>query len=160
MQIYLLRHGIAEDKRPSGSDAERELTAEGKEKLRRVLNRARGAGAAPSLILASPLVRAVQTAEIAGDALGYQGRIVRTEALLPEAPPQALWDEMRARRDEAAILAAGHEPHMSAAVAYFLGAPTLAVDMKKATLVRVDVDRFGAEPHAVLKWMLTPGLVA
>jgi len=158
MQIYLLRHGIAEDRRPGGSDAERALTNDGKEKLRRVLARARAADAAPSVILSSPLVRAVQTAEIAAEVLRYDGNIVRTKALLSEAAPPQLWDEIRGRRDEPAILAAGHEPHMSAAVAYLLGAPALAVDMKKAALVRLDIDRFGTEPRGVLKWMLTPGL--
>jgi len=31
MEIYLLRHGIAEDSSPSGSDADRRLTDEGRE---------------------------------------------------------------------------------------------------------------------------------
>ena len=45
MQIYLLRHGIAENALPGQPDSERALTAEGREKLRRVLKRgARGRG--------------------------------------------------------------------------------------------------------------------
>ena len=43
MEVYLLRHGIAENRRPGRADAERKLTDEGKEKLRRVLARAQGA---------------------------------------------------------------------------------------------------------------------
>ena len=158
MQIYLLRHGIAEDRRPGGSDAERPLTPKGKEKLRQVLERARAAGAEPSLILSSPLVRAVETAGVAAEVLKYAGQIMRVDALAPDADPAELWNEIRGRRDESAILAAGHEPHMSAAVAYLLGAPSLAVDMKKAALVRLDIDRFAGEPRGVLKWMLIPGV--
>jgi phosphohistidine phosphatase len=37
MEIYLLRHGIAEDQKPGGRDADRALTGEGKKKLREVL---------------------------------------------------------------------------------------------------------------------------
>ena len=158
MQIYLLRHGIAEERRPGGSDEERALTSEGREKLRRVLARARGADVEPSLILTSPLVRAVQTAEIAAQVLGYKAQIVRTDALLAEAHPAELWNELRTRRDETAILAAGHEPHMSAAAAFLLGCATLAVDMKKAALLRLDIDRLTGDPHGVLKWLLTPGV--
>jgi phosphohistidine phosphatase SixA len=33
MQIYLLRHGIAEDAKPGQPDAERPLTDEGRDKL-------------------------------------------------------------------------------------------------------------------------------
>ncbi len=46
---------------------------------------------------------------------------------------------------------------MSVAAAYLLGAPTLSIDVRTATLLRLDVDRF-SDPHAVLKWMLPPEL--
>jgi phosphohistidine phosphatase len=64
VQIYLLRHGIAENTTP---DSERALTPEGREKLRRVLARARAADVALSLILSSPYRRAIETAEIAAE---------------------------------------------------------------------------------------------
>ncbi len=41
MQIYILRHGIAEDAAAGQSDSERALTSEGKKKLRNVLGVAR-----------------------------------------------------------------------------------------------------------------------
>ncbi len=47
---------------------------------------------------------------------------------------------------------------MSATVAYLSGCPALQVDMKKAALVRIDIERLGAAPRGVLKWMITPGL--
>ena len=62
MQIYLLRHGIAEDAKPGRPDSERALTDEGRAKLRRVLKRARTADVTPSLILSSPYRRAMETA--------------------------------------------------------------------------------------------------
>ena len=153
MQIYLLRHGIAEDGSP---DSERALTAEGREKLRRVLARARSADLAPSLILSSPYRRAIETAEVAVDVLGYEGKIVKTRALLPDASPYDVWEEIRKRSSEDAILLASHEPLMSALAAFLLGSPALVVDMKKAALLRVDCERIGPEPKGVLKWMLTP----
>lgn len=158
MEIYLLRHGIADDAKPSQSDASRALTAEGREKLARVLHRAGKSGVAPSLILSSPLLRAIETAELAAQILAYGGKIVQTHALVPEASPADTWDELRERRDEPAILLASHEPLMSSLASFLLRSPALQVDMKKAALVRVDCDRFGAQPSGVLKWMLTPGL--
>src|SRR5215813_11800600 len=109
MQIYVLRHGIAEDGKPGRPDSERALTQEGREKLRRVLKHARIAGVEPSLILSSPYRRAIETAEEAVDVLGYKGKIVRTRALEPDAPPQGVWDEIRPRPDEAAMLLSSHE---------------------------------------------------
>ena len=158
MQIYLLRHAIAEEARPGQPDAERALTDEGRDKLRRVLKHAQEAGVVPSVILSSPYRRAIETAEIAAEVLGYAGKVARTGALTPDASPFDAWEEIRSHRDERAVLAASHEPLMSTMTAFLLGSPALQVDMKKAGLVRVDCDYFGPEPRGVLKWMVTPAV--
>lgn len=158
MEIYLLRHGIAEERSASGRDADRQLTDEGRQKLRKVMKRAAGAGVDPSLILSSPLIRAVQTAEIAAEVLQYAGKIVKVESLTPDSSPRDVWEELRTRKDERAILLAGHEPLYSATTAYLLGSTRSMVDFRKAGLVRIDVQGFGASPGGILQWMLTPKL--
>lgn len=156
MEIYLLRHAIAENARPGLKDAERAVTEEGRQKLKRVLERARGAGVKPDVILSSPYRRALETAEIAADSLKYDGKIVQTSALVPDGNPRHAWEEIRSRKSESAILLASHEPLMSSLLAHLLASPALMVDMKKAGLCRIDCDRFGQEPRCVLKWLLTP----
>ena len=157
MEIYILRHGIAEDHN-DGGDAPRALTDEGRRKLRRVLERAAKAKVAPSLILSSPYVRARQTAELAAEILGYGRKIVQIDALVPEGSPEALWEEIRARRQEDAILIAGHEPMLSSSVAWLLGSPEVQIEMKKGALARIDVDHFGPRPAGVLQWLITARL--
>jgi phosphohistidine phosphatase len=156
MEIYLLRHGAAENAVSGHPDSERALTGDGRETLRRVLQRAQAAGARPGVVLSSPYRRAVETAEIAAEALGNKEDIERTQALIPDASPYDAWDEIRAHKSVSAILLASHEPLMSSLAAFLLGSPALSIDMKKAALLRVDCDGFGAQPKAVLKWMLTP----
>jgi phosphohistidine phosphatase len=158
MQIYLLRHGIAEDARAGQGDSERALTGEGRDKLRRVLKRAKAGDASPDAILSSPYRRAVETAQVAVEVFGYTGEIVRTRALVPEASPQDVWDEIRALKIEGSILLASHEPLMSSTVAFFLACSELHVEMKKGALVRVDCERVGLHPRGVLRWMLTPAV--
>jgi len=158
MQIYLLRHGIAEDGKPGRPDSERALTDEGRTRLRRVLRRARSADVAPTLILSSPYRRAVETAEVAADVFRYAGDMVRSKAFVPEASAEQAWEEIRLYSGESAILVSSHEPLMSATAAYLLGCTGLQLDMKKAALVRIDVERFGEAPRGILKWMITPGL--
>jgi phosphohistidine phosphatase len=85
MQVHLLRHGTAEEINPGGSDAERRLTPAGRGEVRRAAECARRARVAPTLILSSPYVRAVETAEITAAVLGYSRAIVRTELLIPSA---------------------------------------------------------------------------
>jgi len=158
MQIYILRHGIADDPKHGQPDSERALTDQGREKLRRVLRRARSAGVTPAAILSSPYRRALETAEVAAKELDFAGEVKRTRALIPEASPSELWDELRALKDEPAVLLASHEPLTGRLVAYLLGSTELEVDVKKGALIRIDCDRIGTEPRGVLKWMLTPGI--
>jgi phosphohistidine phosphatase len=158
MQIYLLRHGIAEDGRPGQHDAERGLTPEGVKKLRAILQRARDGGVEPSLVLTSPYRRAVQSAELAARALGYKGELLRTKALQPDASVRDAWEEIRLHRDAAQMLLAGHEPLFSALTAHLLGCPSLIVDFKKGAIVRVDMDSLGPHPRGVLRWLLAPKL--
>jgi phosphohistidine phosphatase len=95
---------------------------------------------------------------MAAEALGYTGKLVETEALLPDATPQGLWQEIREHKNAGEVLLAGHEPQLSQAVAYFLGTPELRVDLKKGALVRLDVEGLQGEPHGVLRWLITAGV--
>jgi phosphohistidine phosphatase len=159
MEVYLLRHGIAEDDSPTGRDADRELTSAGRRKLNEVLKIVAAAGFVPEVVVSSPLVRARQTADIAVEVLGYKDEIHYANALVPDADPQEVWQEIRnGYRGVASILLASHEPLMSRCTGFLLGQPELLVDFKKGAIARIDVDAFGMQPRGVLKWMLVPKL--
>jgi phosphohistidine phosphatase len=64
MELYLIRHGIAEEQREDIKDEERKLTKEGKQKTEKVAKRLAELDLKFDFILTSPLVRASQTAEI------------------------------------------------------------------------------------------------
>jgi len=158
MQLYLLRHGIAEAGKPGSPDSERALTLEGRRKLRDVLRLAKVGGLAPALIISSPYRRAVETAALAAEVLGYKEEVLRTQALIPNANPAEVWSELRVHRDAEQVLLAGHEPLFGNLAAYLLGAESLRVDFRKGALARVDLDHFGAQPHGTLRWFLPPKL--
>ncbi len=158
MRIHILRHGIAETPAFGARDADRALTPEGKKKLRTVVRVAREAGVSPTLILTSPYRRAVETAELAASILGCQDKIIRTDALEPGRAPDQVWDEIRLHSSEREILLAGHEPLLGYLTGFLLGAPSLLIDLKKGSLVRIDMDHVGLRPRGVLRWYLTPKL--
>jgi phosphohistidine phosphatase SixA len=54
------------------------------------------------------------------------------------------------------ILLAGHEPLLSRFACYLLSTPDLQIEMRKATLVRIDLDGFAPDPLGILKWMAPP----
>src|SRR5262249_34976365 len=96
MELYLLRHGLAEASAATGRDADRALSAAGIARLEAVLKLARRSGLRPSLILSSPFARAVQTAEIANRCLECSAAILRTAVLSPDSSPYRVWEELRA----------------------------------------------------------------
>jgi phosphohistidine phosphatase len=159
MEVYLLRHGIAQNESPTGKDSDRPLTDEGRRKLRDVLKVAAKAGVEPDAIVSSPYVRARETAEIAREILGHKDDLVLTDVLIPDSDPEAVWQELRTAHSGArSIILASHEPLMSRCTAFFLGCPELLVDFKKGGIVRIDFDHFSLQPRGVLRWMLVPKL--
>ncbi len=158
MQLYILRHGIAEDKGTRGKDADRALTDEGRKKLAVVLKMAARAGVKPSLILTSPYVRAQQTAQMAREALSCPHPPVHVDSLVPHSSPQAVWADVREHRTEESLLLAGHEPLLSQVVSYLLGTPALQFDFRKGAIVCITIDNFRGEPRGTLEWILTPKL--
>jgi len=158
VQIYLLRHGIAEDAPAGKKDSERSLTPEGRQKLRAILKVAKDAGVAPEMILASPYKRAWQTAEIARSVLKPDVLIARTQALQPGARAEDAWEEIRLHGDHGQLLCASHEPLCGMLAAFLLRSPALEIDFKKGALMRIDVESAAPRPRGVLRWMLAPKL--
>jgi phosphohistidine phosphatase len=131
MDIWLLRHAIAEETSSTGRYADRALTADG---LRRAERVARGLVALePSieLVLTSPYRRARQTAEPAARALGLARRFRETRALEPGRDPREILDEVHAE-EAAGVLLVGHEPHLGALLGILVAEGRVALPPKAA----------------------------
>jgi phosphohistidine phosphatase len=157
MEVYILRHGSAENAPPGRPDSGRELTDEGRDKTAAVAKMARRAGVKLTAIISSPYTRARQSAAIAAKELQFEGEIITAKELTPDSAPEAVWNVLRDHREGAALLA-GHEPLLSHLISYLLAAPSLRIEMKKSAMVRIDIDSFGPAPHGVLRWMILPKL--
>jgi len=142
MLVYLLRHGTAEGQAPGQSDAQRPLTADGRDRLQRACRVYRRLLQPLDVLRSSPLLRAQQTAKILADELRHDH--VDTEPLLvPEARPQASIDLLQADlfRGAQAVALVGHEPHLGSLLGLLLGgSERFAVPLKKGMLVAVEID--------------------
>src|SRR3569833_3381634 len=150
MELYLFRHGDAEDAPPGKPDSSRALTAKGVERSASVAKMARDAGVSPSLIVSSPYLRAMQTAEAAAKEFEWQGEIVQLQSLVPHGTPEAVWSDLRDLHDESTIILAGHEPLMANLAAYLLDAPGLGVGGGGAAGGRGEGAGGGAAPRGGL----------
>lgn len=79
MILYFMRHGKAEDPSHYDDDALRPLTEKGTKKVIRVAHKLKQLGVSPTVIYASPRVRAQQTAQAVASVLG---RTVTTSELV------------------------------------------------------------------------------
>lgn len=121
MRVCIVRHSTAIDLYEAASDDARWLTAEGRARAGRV-GALLGERLRPTHMFASPLVRAVQTAEILAGALGYEGALPSVTALGPErgTTAQALAVlEGLPRRAEVVLVS--HEPRVRLIAGQLLG---------------------------------------
>src|SRR5262245_13104196 len=83
MELYLIRHAIAENRDPERwlADAERPLSEKGRRGFRRAASGLRSLGAEPpAVVLASPAARAWETGQILAEGAGWP-EPVQLEAL-------------------------------------------------------------------------------
>jgi phosphohistidine phosphatase len=154
IELYLLRHADAGDPdawtRPDG---ERPLSAKGRRQSERLGRQLAAIEFAPDAILASPKVRAAETARIVAEALG--GTVVEDDRLAGPLDIDGIGEILKdaPRR----VVLVGHDPDFSELLSTLVGAPELS--LRKGALARVDVDRPIQPGGGVLRWLLPPDLV-
>lgn len=122
MKLYLVRHADAVSEDVAGSDDSRWLSARGREAARGLARLLREQRVELDAVVASPLPRAMQTAELVASGLDYLGVVEALAALAPGRHPRRAAEELPARGR--AVLVVGHEPTLSSLGAYLLGRPS------------------------------------
>lgn len=122
MEIFLVRHGHALDEAPGLGDAGRWLSERGRKATRKV---GRWLGESkkrrPAAIWSSPLVRALQTAEILAARTGYKGEVKAAAELSPGRDPGDLLTLLSGLTLEGPLVLVGHEPSLSLLAKALLG---------------------------------------
>jgi len=149
MILYFLRHAEAEDSGPSG-DYDRQLTERGRQRSREAGAALTALGVHLDAILTSPLVRAQQTAEIIGEALGVAVRVGRV--LGGNFDLHGLAEIVEHSPGAHDLMVVGHEPDFSYVVGQLIGGAN--VEMKKGAVACVETQGL-ARGSGTLKWLLT-----
>lgn len=160
MDLYILRHGIAQEVSDTGHDRDRALTAEGFEKTSETGKALRKLGIEFDVIFSSPFVRAWQTAETVAEQLNCRKLLEPMEALgANSSAPAALAELKTATRKYASVLVVGHEPILSELISLLLaGASNLSIAMKKGGLCKLSCVRPEAGGGR-LEWLLPSKLL-
>lgn len=117
MELYLLRHGKAEERHLGiSSDAKRRLTESGRMDLEEIASGIVSLGIRPGIIISSPLVRAKETAVIVSKHLSKNKpvpKIAIWQDLKPESSIYPTHKNLIGMEPDSHVLLVGHEPHMS-----------------------------------------------
>jgi len=117
-----VRHGQAVEDAPGLGDIGRWLNAKGRKVSRKVARwLAKNKKRRPGTIWTSPLVRAVQTAEILAAETGYKGEVRAIAELSPGRDPGDLLRLLASTSPQEPVALVGHEPSLSVLVNTMLG---------------------------------------
>ena len=156
VRLHLLRHADAGDpEKWQGDDAARPLSEKGVRQVETLGQHLALVGFETDAILSSPKVRALQTAEIVGRALGVA--VTTDDRLAGSLDPRTVAAILRDAGDPKKPVLVGHDPDFSELLAELVGAPRLS--MKKAAIARVDLAEGIRAESGVLRWLLPPDLV-
>jgi phosphohistidine phosphatase len=153
IDLYLIRHGIAETVSEDLSDEKRVLSADGRQKTKLIARRLYALEVRFDTLLTSPLVRTQQTAEI----LVQERLAAKCEVFEPLAPGGAFAGlrDWLATQKKSAIGLVGHQPCLGLwAETLIWGTFHSGFDIKKAGVVRLTLDT--PQSLAQLVWFLPP----
>jgi phosphohistidine phosphatase len=155
MHLYILRHGIAYERHEwSGTDFNRPLNEEGKKRTAEVIETLRdGEKLDVEAIWSSPMIRALETAKIAGTALKRPVTVV--DSLESGTHLERLLTDFKHRQPlPERLMLVGHEPDCGAIIGDLIGDPTGDYSLKKAGIASLsgEFEKGGMK----LKWNLAP----
>jgi phosphohistidine phosphatase len=159
MNLYIVRHAIAEEAGTQEDDSLRPLTDKGRRKFRKIAKGLKELEIQLDLVLTSPYLRAAQTASVLGKSFDLdKGKVIQTEHLIPTGYPDKLIDEIKVKYGEVENLAlVGHEPYLSGLVSMLVaGEPDVSLNLKKGGVCCLSIDQLEYGRCAHLNWLLSP----
>lgn len=160
MNLYLLRHADAGNPLEwEGADSERPLTDLGRRQAQALGAAFKARGIAVDAILTSPLTRTVQTAGEFREALGGP-EPVACDLLAPELFRRRKLTKQASGLGVGSVALVGHNPDLSAYLAWLLGVDPAQTDLEKGGAALVAFEDEPAKGEGELKWLLTPAWYA
>ncbi len=162
MNLYIIRHAIAEQRDENSNEAEdsqRPLTDQGRKKFRKIARGLSELGVQIDMILTSPYVRAADTAKILRKKLDLgKDQVIVMQDIAPGGDAARLMNEISQKYGNLeGVAIVGHEPALSRLISTLLsGDPTLPIMLKKGGVCCLTVDKLEYGRCATLEWLLAP----
>ena len=159
LELYLVRHGIAAERGPEyPDDSKRPLTGKGIAALRNEAKALNALKVSFDVIIASPLTRTRQTAEVLAEHLSGKPTVAFSDVLAPAGTPAAVIQEIGNYPRKARIALVGHEPNIGELAARLIGARS-PIEFKKGAICRIDFEGLPPKSPGMLRWFLPPRIL-
>lgn len=161
MFLIFVRHAEAGKRDPEKwpDDDLRPITPEGRKKQAECARAMKALGLEADLLFTSPLLRAVQTAEVIQEVYGIR-EAATTEALGHECSVNSVVMLVNTLPPEATIMLVGHEPSFSRVAAAFIGRSADAgIELRKSGVIGIEFEGAAAAGSGTLHFLLKPGFL-
>jgi len=160
VELYLIRHGIAQEATSEIKDEERSLTEQGRKKTQKIAQRLKNLNFQFNLIATSPLVRARQTADIL-ILTGLSSQLEECSYLAPGGSIQdwiAQWLTPKNFPPSTRLALVGHEPCLSNwAEILVWGEAKNNLVLKKAGTIGIEIpETTPVVGHCQMFWLTPP----
>ncbi len=156
-RLYVLRHAKSSWDDASLADFDRPLNDRGRGAAPFMGELMAGRGLRPDLIVSSPAVRAMQTAQLVKEASGFDVPLRYDERIYEASPQTLLAVVSQISEDAASALIVGHNPGMEGIIRFLTGdlqpMPTAAL-----ASIKLAIDRWAAagEGSGTLEFIIRP----
>ena len=160
MLLYIVRHGDADNSQPDGM---RTLTQKGREVTRRMGELLARAGfEAPEMVIASPLPRAQETANILREEFAPKASFETSDALLSGSTIERPLSLIASKKGLCqSLMLVGHDPLFSHLASMLVtGVDQPSIEMDKSAVVVIELTRFEVpRMRGILRAYLPPKIV-
>ncbi len=164
MNLYILRHASAGTRRANPTvDHVRPLDKDGKRHCLHLAHVLNAMKLNFDAVVSSPLKRSMQTAQLVATEMGYETKVLVSNALEPTADFSQFQRLLKECERFENLLVVGHNPNITAFLGSLLAPPNREPDelasarfrLRKGSLARLTLER----GHTTLQWMLDPRIV-
>lgn len=156
MKVHFIRHAQAVEHSTDFPDEYRNLTCRGRKRFRQVAACLKKMEVDPDLIITSPKIRAVQTAEILSETLRFNGEIMISADLATRPDIAALCNILKTKKESREIVIVGHEPGLGETIGDLLKVST-PLNLSKGYVVSLKISFKQSGLTAELTGLITGG---
>lgn len=153
MNLYLIRHGDAENNSETGRDFDRKLTRTGIGQMKLAAEGWQNLIDQFDIIVSSPAIRAVETSRIIADVFNYKKEILLDNNLMSGGSTSGIVELVNSF-NEVNIGIVGHQPDLSNHTTRLISAANVSIAFEKGTIAKISFSNSVVVHKGLLRFLI------